>query len=477
MSDLNLNNQTIRFKVGLFSVLGLLLLGAMTVFVNDKPFWWRSCKLVHINVADATGLKKKSPVRSLGLKIGYLRTVELSETHVRLGICLTAPVEVIDSTRAYIRGEGFLGDKFVEIRPVKYVGETKTLQRSLFSPSNIARVWNLLVPSVQAETDSSAGQVSSNEIPVGTSNQDIDGLVKQVNGLVGEMKELTTNLKGALDEKTLKTTIVELNRLLKNASNTLSPQGGLTRTAQKVLVRLEEAVEQLRQQMTRINQGKGSMGRLLNDPVFAEKIELAIDNMNKLLSKVGTVRFVVNVGAEQLPAFNGGRGWFSIEIWPTPTRIYRLGIGVDPRGKLLAKRTKTIVDGVASQVETVETEDGGLLLTGMLGKRLWDRLEFAVGVKHGDGTFSIDALLGSYGETDRIRLSNDIYVRSEGFKDSKIHNRMKLTVFPATGPYLKNLYLSGGLESFKRVDGELNYSFGAGVSFDDQAIKLIFSFI
>src|SRR3990172_4642657 len=119
---------SVRLKVGLFTVLGLLLVGAITVFVNDRPFWWRACQLVHINVEDATGLKSKSPVRSLGLQIGYLKTISLSETHVRLGICITAPVEVIPDTRAYIRGEGILGDKFVELKPVKYNGPVKSVR-------------------------------------------------------------------------------------------------------------------------------------------------------------------------------------------------------------------------------------------------------------------------------------------------------------------------------------------------------------
>src|SRR4051812_35372054 len=105
-----------RFKVGLFTILGLFLIVVVTLVVNNRPFWWRPCQLVRINIEDATGLKTKSPIRSLGIEIGYLKTVDLSETHVTLGICITAPVEVLISTKAYIRGEGFLGDKFVELK-------------------------------------------------------------------------------------------------------------------------------------------------------------------------------------------------------------------------------------------------------------------------------------------------------------------------------------------------------------------------
>ena len=117
-------SKTTQFKVGMFTLLGLLMIGGISVWVNHRPFWWRPCQLVKIEVDDATGLKTKSPIRSLGLEIGFLSTVELSETHVTLGICITAPVEVLPATRAYIRGEGFLGDKFVELKPVRYVGSS-----------------------------------------------------------------------------------------------------------------------------------------------------------------------------------------------------------------------------------------------------------------------------------------------------------------------------------------------------------------
>ncbi|MBI2810669.1 MAG: MCE family protein [Candidatus Melainabacteria bacterium] len=87
-----------RLKVGGFTLLGLVLAVGYTVFVNNRPFWWRPCQYVKISVPDATGLKTKAPIRSLGIEIGYLKSVMLTESHVTLGICLTAPVEVLSNT-------------------------------------------------------------------------------------------------------------------------------------------------------------------------------------------------------------------------------------------------------------------------------------------------------------------------------------------------------------------------------------------
>src|SRR3982751_4001970 len=123
------SSEVTKFKVGLFSIAFFLFLLGFIYLVNDRPYWWRPCQVVNINVEDATGIKNKSPVRSLGIDIGFLKSVSLTETHVNLGICITAPVEVLPETRAYIRGEGFLGDKFVELKPVKFVGNSSNEEK------------------------------------------------------------------------------------------------------------------------------------------------------------------------------------------------------------------------------------------------------------------------------------------------------------------------------------------------------------
>src|SRR6185436_4694493 len=123
--------------------------------------------------------------------------------------------------------------------------------------------------------------------------------------------------KQAINPEQLRDTMKQLNRTLENASKTLAPEGGLNRTAQRTLAKLEDSIEQLRDMMTRVNKGEGSIGMLVNDPSYAEEIRRAIRNVNKLLSKVGDVRFVVDLGGGLMPAYGGGRGYFNLGIWPT----------------------------------------------------------------------------------------------------------------------------------------------------------------
>jgi hypothetical protein len=480
------------------------------VYVNDRPFWWRPCQLVKISVEDATGLKTKSPIRSLGLEIGFLNSVDLTETHVSLGICITAPVEVLPSTRAYIRGEGFLGDKFVELKPVRYIGagaepqatapagvsspSANPIQSPVQTPPESAlhsSVHSILdfelissayaadatpakpatdVP-VNAGAASTSSQNGGREIPVGGNGEDIQKLVNRVDGLVNEMTGLTQNLRQGINPEELRNTMKQLNKTLENASKTLSPEGGLNQTAQRTLAKLEDAIEQLRDMMTRVNRGEGSVGMLLNDPSYAQQIREALDNLNRLLNKASHIRLVLDFGAEELVAYGGGRGFFRLGIWPQIDRYYLLGISVDPRGSPVITNTTTAAGGLVTQTTTTQTQVNALLLTGMLGKTfLLGRLDLSAGVLHGDGTLSTLVNLGPTGHIEKYQVRDDLYSLPN---DQGIADRFTFQIHPIS--YFENVYVKAGMEDFRKVNGKTDYFYGAGLIFDDEDFKFLLS--
>ena len=59
-------------RIGIFTAVGVFAIVAFSIYVNDHPYWYRSCNEVKIHVDDATGLRRKSPVKTLGLEIGYI---------------------------------------------------------------------------------------------------------------------------------------------------------------------------------------------------------------------------------------------------------------------------------------------------------------------------------------------------------------------------------------------------------------------
>ena len=516
-----------RFKVGIFTLAGIVATILVSILITNRPSWWRPCQYVKINVEDATGLNTKSPIRSLGIQIGYLKTVSLYETHVTLGVCLTAPVELLPTTRAYIRGEGFLGDRFVELKPVKYILEEPVAPASE-TPSEVKPApvqkkdqaslpdlysWSLyswLIPSVHAETSTPPSskevllteQASAaegpmkkirnrltgggpagrpgKEIPVGEEGQDIQHLVTRVDELVNQMSGLTDNLKQGIDPEDLKKTMKQLNRTLENASRTLSPEGGLNQTAQRTLAKLEDAIEQLRDVMTRVNHGEGSVGMLLNDPAYAEEIKTALKNLNQFLNKANKVRFNVDLAGVAFTRLNGGRGWFNLGIWPKADRYYLIGIAGDSRGRISNRIVTTQIGNQTQTYTTTVVDSTEILITAMLGKRYFNnRLDLSAGALYGDGAVSAQLNLGPTLSEDKIQIRSDLYIRNaagirsnEGQPQSSgLDTRITLSYHPFSVAYVR-----AGIESLRQLSQKApNYFIGAGITFDDEDIKLLFA--
>jgi phospholipid/cholesterol/gamma-HCH transport system substrate-binding protein len=506
MDTSHASNKT-KFKVGVFAVFGLILVTGISILVNNRPFWWRPCQLVTISVDDATGLKSKSPVRSLGIDIGYLKSVMLEETRVTLGICLTAPVQIMPETRAYLKAEGFFGDKVVELKPVRYLenGSTGTDQENSIDPaakslkesplpsqrSMLRRgmdVWEWLIPSaeasvrtetrIQAASDSKSsvssrppGEKRGGQIQVGEGSEDVQHLVNRVDDLVQQMSGLTKNLKTAIDPDELKKTMKQLNHTLENVSKTVAPESGLNQTAQRTLAKLEDGIEQLRDLMTRVNKGEGSVGMLLNDPTYAQEIHQAIKNLNFILNKVNLIRFVPDLGSVYLGGVNGGRGWFHLAIWPRSTRYYLLGISSDSRGRITSTGVSTTVSGGAPVLVTNQlTEYYAIAFTAMMGKVFRERWDLSVGLLYGDGALSLKYNFGNANWLDQFQVGTDLYYRS-GFN---------ARVYASVQPF-KSVYLRAGWEQVPLINTGSNsgalgtYFAGAGLTFDDEDIKFLFA--
>ena len=219
----------------------------------------------------------------------------------------------------------------------------------------------------------------------------------------------------------------------------------------------------------RINKGEGSVGMLLNDPYYAEGVKELLKNANRLLTKVGGIRFVVDVGAVALPAGDGSRGALQMVIWPREGRYYRLGVAVDSaRGRKSVMTTSTVSGGATTEVKTTTIEESGLLFTAMFGKVFMRRLDLSLGILHSDGTVSAGLLLGRPGDEERLKVTADIY--SLGKTDG-ITSRLS-----AWGRLYQGLYVTAGMESLHQSAGKTNYFYGAGVAFDDEDIKILFAF-
>src|SRR3974390_1151186 len=88
-----MNDQRMRFGVGLFILLMLALLGGLAVMFGGMPTWLKRHRTYIVVLADAGGVAPGTPVRRSGVRIGEVEAVNLDEAtgRVRTRIAVDDP--------------------------------------------------------------------------------------------------------------------------------------------------------------------------------------------------------------------------------------------------------------------------------------------------------------------------------------------------------------------------------------------------
>jgi ABC-type transporter Mla subunit MlaD len=74
-----MNDRSLRFRLGLFVLIALVLLATLIVLFGSLPTYFRPAKLYTVRFTDAPGVSTGTPVRRSGVRIGAVRTVTLDD--------------------------------------------------------------------------------------------------------------------------------------------------------------------------------------------------------------------------------------------------------------------------------------------------------------------------------------------------------------------------------------------------------------
>lgn len=106
------------FGVGLFVAAGILAIGYLSIQVGGVSYRGAGGLTLYATFDDVGGLSMRSPVEIGGVKVGQVRTIELTEDlRARVGLELDARLELPMDTVAAIRTSGLLGDQFIALEP------------------------------------------------------------------------------------------------------------------------------------------------------------------------------------------------------------------------------------------------------------------------------------------------------------------------------------------------------------------------
>lgn len=439
---------SLEMKVGLFAAAMIAVAAVATVKVSERAVTaGRGYELV-TTFPNATGLKEKAPVELAGVEVGIVKGIELENSRAaKVTLLLNRDVKLPEDSQAFLRTRGFLGETIVELIPGS-IG-AKMLDKG-------------------------------EEIKFTGSSGDLNSLMNQFHEIAYDIKEITSSLKTLVGNDSTSPINKIVNNLDKftetmqeittgnqeNANRIASNLAEFTEQLKEVLAQgrgnLEESMDRIASITRKIDEGKGTVGKLVNDDETIEKLNEAVDNLNATLGGFKQLETEVGYHTEYMARSEDFKHYVSLALKPAPDKSFLLDIVSDPNPnpRHIERTTDVTINGTTSTVDThtATIDRNAVRISAQLAKKFYD-FQIRGGIIESTGGLGLDYFYGPmgahasafdfttrYGERPHIKLMADV----------------NLT---------KNFYLTGGADDLINPDQPTDYFFGGGFRLVDDDIK------
>lgn len=437
-----------ELKVGLFAVLVIVLVAFATIRVGDQSVVAGGAYEIDALFSNATGLYPKASVEVAGVNVGVVKKVNLTPEGKALAVLrISKRVKIPADSTVYLKTKGFLGEAYVEIVP----------------------------------GDPSKPLLKNGEVIQRTqSGGDVNSLVNQFNSIASDVKEITTTFKGWVNEKeggAVATTVQNLNEFVRvmrdvstrneeNLDRIMQNMADLTYELKNLVQNSKqdvgETAERLASITKKIDEGRGTIGKLVNDSETVEKLNASLDNLSEALGGYRQMELGLGFHTEYMKPSKEFKNYFSVSLKPTPDEAVLLDVVTDPTPA--THRERRVTDVTAGGATTTVTTEGSvlernsLLLSAQLAKKFYD-FTLRGGLIESRGGIGLDYTQGPMG------VSFSAFDFRTAFNE-KPHLKLMgtLNVTP-------NLYLLGGADDPLNPNQKTDFFMGGGFRFVDEDIK------
>ncbi len=463
-----------EFKVGLFTLLGLSATAVAIFFVSPELFD-RKSKISYFTILkDASGILENTHVKTNGVNIGRVVTVKLNETATQVELEIFADVPIPAGSQVAVRTVGFLGDKYIDVvRPehaTEKLGANGYIPRSQDS-ADIAEVVKL-VGSIAADVK----KVTENlALVLGDKKgqEKLGNIVDNIEKLTENAKEMFT--ENRKDVKALVENFREVSANLREVTNAENRAkiDRIIANFDKSMEDVKSASNSIKQISAKIDNGQGTIGRLVNDDVALEEIEGAIKDLRQVLAPVSKLQVSVDTHSE-LRRDESSQTYFNLRLTTRPDSYYLLGF-TDYSQRVVDTTKENLDDGAGPVTRTRESikDEKALRFNLQLAKR-WKWIGARLGLFESTGGVATDVYLWR----DRFKLSMEAFDFAK--KNDSVRRTAHLKAY-ASVLFFDHLIAMAGVddptklkEGTSKVDTKANLFFGAGLTFNDQDLKALF---
>jgi phospholipid/cholesterol/gamma-HCH transport system substrate-binding protein len=479
-----------ELKVGLFAVLVVTIMTFMTFKVGGLDWVKEEGNIYYVYFKNIAGLNEKTKLKIAGVDAGLIEKIELHEGVAKMTVRVQKEVRMFSDASASIKATGLLGDKYLEIKPgskepalkngdtiqdvleiVDIDDMVRKLSKVSENISTLAIALNEALGTEDAkrslrETVSNLSNITANLNETIVVNDEkmrnvldnIKTLTASLNELVDKNKEPITDTVGNLREFSakLKTDGPELIANLNKTTRELKEMVEETKPS------IKNTVESLDKITKKIDQGEGTLGKLVKDERLYENINKAAEGVEKTFGAIDRFKTFITFQAEYLNKIEDGKGYFYLTLQPRRDRYYILGVVGDPLGTVKTTETVTNVDGITIRKKEEKTKQE-IEFTAQYAMRYKD-VALRLGLT--ENTFGAG---GDYFfHNDRGRVTVDAWDFSNDEEHSKNpHIKAGVDYF-----IFKNVFVSAGIDNILNSRWRGGYA-GLGLRLEDEDLKYI----
>ena len=292
-------------KVGIFVVLGILILTYFTVRVGRiavREVGYR----VYAYVESAAGLDKNSPVRIAGVEIGKVDAISLEGLKAKVTMHLPLKVQLPLGSKVYVKSAGLLGEKYIEISPgtstefikantlVEEGGPSADVDRVLTQLSTIGGDIQKVTRSLSNVLGGEEGEQSIKELVTGaketmTNLQEITQTINKGEGTLGKLVKddrLYDEVKGTV------ASLRQVSETIEKGEGTLGKlvkDEALYTETKATMSEAKEAMANLRKVSEQIEKGEGTLGKLVKDETLYTETKATMSEAKETLASLRKV--------------------------------------------------------------------------------------------------------------------------------------------------------------------------------------------
>lgn len=365
--------MNLETKVGIFVILGFFMVALTTTVFGNLDFNSKEGKTVYFRLNDATGIREGTPIMYKGIKVGEVQDVTMKNNEIISKVIVYHEFEIPDNVRFNVKQSGFVGQKYVEFEADPTIQSKSPLQNNY---EYDGRQNSANMDAVMAKLNDVAAEMTTllksfNEVittdesknALQDSISNLKDITESVKNIVAtndkNIQEVIDNAKNMTDmiERIIAKNENQLNSSISNIAEISETLKAFTASVDKLvannqgniddsLKNLKEITDKVNTTMDEIetitkdiNEGKGTLGLLINDEETKKDVKNVVSKMSSFLDDSNSadnengMALYTTIGADFLfdaKSVYTGRGYVQAQFYSDPKNFYLIGLSNIP---------------------------------------------------------------------------------------------------------------------------------------------------